>query len=113
MKLSSDNQEVLVYSGGQWGTVCADHWTNNEAAAVCRQLGHGYGYRDFAPHSRSFPHVLHAMRCGVNVTSVKQCSFQPVASDVCQHVQPAAVVCANQASESIILPYKAMHFQSL
>ena len=33
---------VEVNIGGQWGTICSDHWTLLEGTVVCQQLGKGY-----------------------------------------------------------------------
>ena len=30
---------IEVCSGGRYGTVCDDHWTNQAASVACRQLG--------------------------------------------------------------------------
>ncbi|XP_076472630.1 uncharacterized protein LOC143302025 [Babylonia areolata] len=107
VQLSPTNNEVRVYVDGQWGTVCADHWTDNEAAAICRQLGYHHGYRRFSDFEanlrRYWPHVLHNLRCAVNASSLKQCSYDRVASDVCQHKRAAVVLCSNTAKPAYTL----------
>ena len=30
---------VEIFYNGQWGSICDDHWTSNEASVICRELG--------------------------------------------------------------------------
>ena len=87
---------VEVYHNGQWGTVCDDHWTINEANVACRQLGFsgasqviccaGYG-------QGSDPIWMDGVTCQGGEAMLFYCTFLEWGSHDCNHGEDASVVC--------------------
>ncbi|KAF6096411.1 serine protease 12 [Phyllostomus discolor] len=86
--------EVLI--GGQWGTVCDDGWTDEDAAVACRQLG----YRG-AARARGMayfgegggPIHLDNVGCTGAEGSLADCAQQDVGRHNCRHSEDAGVIC--------------------
>ena len=111
---------VEVCSGGRYGTVCDDHWTNQAASVVCRQLGFSpYGT---APHSTASllaslsviqtgaigltdaqfaeennPIAITSINCAGTEERVVDCNRNTGVLSSCDHFEDAGVVC--QGSE--------------
>ncbi|XP_076439576.1 uncharacterized protein LOC143279415 [Babylonia areolata] len=66
---------VLVKQFGLWGHVCSHNWTHNEAAAVCKSLGHDSGVSISAGAWGTWlAQWVSAMSCPPNAQDVSQCS---------------------------------------
>ena len=93
-----------MYYGGQWGTICDDLWTIEEADVACRQLGYSEGsegnasrYRRayFGPGTGEIH--LDDLRCTGSETSLLMCPRarnKPVGSHNCRHSEDVGVRCS-------------------
>lgn len=69
---------VEILFGGFWGPICGDHWDQQDANVVCRQLGHDEALAAPVFHgiSRIAEVCLRYLQCTGNETSVLSCSHQ-------------------------------------
>ena len=91
------NGRVEVYYNGEWGTVCDDGWSTNDARVVCRQLGYGslgspYYYAHFGEGSG--PIWLDHVACFGSETMISYCSHLGInVTRSCSHHEDAGVRC--------------------
>ena len=85
---------VEVYHNGQWGTVCDDLWTAEDAAVACRQLGHSGGTPriEAAFGAGSGPIWLDNVECTGTEGQLIDCPYDPITSD-CTHREDVGVEC--------------------
>ena len=60
----------------QWGAVCDDHFSANDANVICRQLGYPLGASQALSHSAfgpGFPILMDDVKCLGNETSLADC----------------------------------------
>ncbi|XP_062864780.1 neurotrypsin isoform X2 [Trichomycterus rosablanca] len=86
--------EILI--AGQWGTICDDGWTDEDAEVVCRQLGHSgpAKARVMAYFGEGLgPIHVDNVRCAGDERSLADCIKQAVGSHNCRHSEDAGVIC--------------------
>ncbi|XP_078614745.1 uncharacterized protein LOC144883920 isoform X1 [Branchiostoma floridae x Branchiostoma japonicum] len=87
---------VEVYHDGQWGTVCDDAWTIEDAHVVCRMLG--FGDAQDATVQASFGQGsgqiwLDQVACSGTEASLADCTHGGWGVHDCDHHEDAGVVC--------------------
>ena len=95
---SSYNEgRVEVNYNGEWGTVCDDGWSGNDARVVCRQLGFG---SSGTPYSRAYfgrgpgPIWLDYVVCTGTESTLASCGHLGVGIiRSCSHSEDAGVRC--------------------
>ena len=96
--VDGDNEfegRVEVYHGGKWGTVCDDHWDNQDARVVCRSLGlsGGVGFRDAQFGEGSDPIWMDGVTCLGSETNLNNCGHDVWGEHNCGHSEDAGVKC--------------------
>ncbi|TSO98570.1 Neurotrypsin [Bagarius yarrelli] len=86
--------EILV--AGQWGTICDDGWTDEDAEVVCRQLGYrGEAKARVMAYFGEGHGPIHFdnVKCTGAERSLTDCIKQPIGSHNCRHSEDAGVIC--------------------
>ena len=86
-----------MYIDNEWGSICDDGWSNEDAKVVCHQLGYpsegavaiGGAYYG----EGSGPVVLRRMECKGTEGTIDNCSFEGPFHTNCGHSQDASVNC--------------------
>ncbi|KAM8924063.1 neurotrypsin-like [Pelodytes ibericus] len=87
---------VEVFLNGEWGSVCDDGWTDNDAVVVCRQLGHRgpAKARSMAYFGEGQgPIHLDNVECSGSENALAQCKKQDSGIHNCWHNEDAGVIC--------------------
>ena len=93
----SDRGRVEIYVNGEWGTVCDDLWTINNAEVVCRQLGFTRALKaaknsEFG-EGKDLRILLDDVQCDGTESGLLDCQHAGVGTNNCAHYEDAGVIC--------------------
>ncbi|XP_055496661.1 neurotrypsin [Leucoraja erinacea] len=99
----SHEGRLEVYYRGQWGTVCDDGWTEENARVVCRQLGFRYTQTPLAGQFEggSGPIYLDDVHCSGQEASLVLCPRSDWGRHDCSHQEDVTVICTLNADNDI------------
>lgn len=92
---------VEVFHNGDWGTVCDDHWTQEHAEVVCRQLGyrgHAEVVVDGTFGEGAGLILLDDVHCDGWETSLLDCPHGIWGRTDCSHTEDVGVRCRGRSS---------------
>ena len=106
---SSLEGRVEVYLPGQWGTVCSDQWSHNDASVVCRQLGYDGVVSELTPFGTgSGPILLSDVLCLGHEDRLASCLHRVWGRHDCTHDTDVGVVCSNSTASYATVPLGGM-----
>ncbi|MYD96801.1 MAG: hypothetical protein F4X98_05385 [Gammaproteobacteria bacterium] len=93
---------VEIYHNGEWGTVCDDRFASNDAAVVCRQLGHtgGEARRQAAFGEGTGTIWLDDLQCAGSESRLADCPSAGWGVHNCRHSEDVGVSCGPAAGAS-------------
>ncbi|XP_031561958.1 MAM and LDL-receptor class A domain-containing protein 2-like [Actinia tenebrosa] len=103
---------VQVFHNGQWGTICNNMWSDEDATVVCKMLGFpGLGR---AISSLNKPRGvgiiwLDNVQCTGGESNLIQCRKNPWGRHQCLHSQDSWVACSNGTIDNECIRYKILN----
>ena len=100
-----------IYYDGQWGTICDDYWTKENADVACRVLGFAGGsVEDFSRRYRNLfpagdddqPIWLDDVQCDGGESSLMDCRSRPVGRHNCRHAEDVGLRCLKNDGPFIV-----------
>ncbi|XP_064388467.1 scavenger receptor cysteine-rich type 1 protein M160-like [Halichondria panicea] len=93
------------YYNGQWGTVCQDSFSPNDARVACRQLGFSsysryetVGRLGFSSASSTTRTWLDELRCLGTESRLTDCLANPIGYEDCVHSEDVALICTESTA---------------
>ena len=88
---------VEIFHNGQWGTVCDDHWSLDDAHVVCRELGFSRAitYKTAAYFGQGTGDIwMSNVACNGKEGRLRDCNFSGWRyTSSCHHGKDAGVIC--------------------
>ncbi|KAK7444250.1 hypothetical protein BaRGS_00040422, partial [Batillaria attramentaria] len=92
---------VEIQHGGNWGTICDDHWDDKAAQVACKQLGLTgtigipltSAYFSNGTGNTGLSILLDDVACTGTESGISACNHKPWGSNNCQHREDAGLIC--------------------
>jgi deleted-in-malignant-brain-tumors protein 1 len=97
---------VEVFYNGQWGTICDDFWSINDARVACRQLGYLYAVRALPSYlvpDGTGQIWLDNVACSGREQNLTSCNHNGWGVHNCRHYNDAGVECSSTGIITSIL----------